>query len=63
LHIINGNSKMPCSGILLLSRLLSAKKDGGFGISSIISVISRYKGEYTPVWDEDTIKALVINKD
>jgi len=44
-------------------KLLSAKKDGGFGINSIVSIISRHNGEYTPVWDEDKFKAFVIIKD
>ena len=44
-------------------KLLSAKKDGGFGINSIISIISRHNGEYTPVWDEEKFKAFVIIKD
>ena len=33
-------------------KLVSAKKDGGFGMNSII-------GEYTPIWDENTFKAFV----
>ena len=43
-------------------KLVSAKKDGGFGINSIISIISRHNGEYTPVWDEEKFKAFVIIK-
>jgi signal transduction histidine kinase len=40
--------------------LFSAKKDGGLGIKSIMSVAGRRGGEYIPVWDEHKFSAFVL---
>jgi sensor histidine kinase regulating citrate/malate metabolism len=42
--------------------LYSIKKDGGFGIKSIVSIVQRYHGEYVPVWDEKKFSAFVVLK-
>ena len=43
-------------------RLISTKKDGGYGLGSVEAVVARYEGELTTEWDGDTFTSGVTVK-
>ena len=43
-------------------RLISTKKDGGYGLGSVEAVVARYEGELTTEWDGDTFMSGVTVK-